>query len=454
MVYTPKKAFVIGVGSTKFDKPRGERDYDALGIEATVKALLDAGITYDAVELATVGYVYGDSTSGQRVLYTIGMTGIPILNVNNNCSTGSSAFVNSVQAIQSGQADCALALGFERMAPGSLSSPWTDRPSPIAGTFTQVLEIEDEKAYPTPEKGPSAARIFGAAGKEYCERYGATNEHMAKISAKNHQHSAKNPYSQFRFAPSWQEVLNARPITRELTLPMCSPTSDGGAAAIVASEEFVRKHKLEDRAIEIVGQAVATDSARLYNDHSRIELAGSDMARRASEKAYKQAGIGPNDVQVIELHDCFAPNELITYDALGLCKPGEAHHIVDKGDNTYGGKWVVNPSGGLESKGHPLGATGLGMIFYLTLQIRGEAGDLQVPNVRNALAHNLGLGGSCVVSILRKPAFYRAGSTTASRAGYDVAREVRRVTRTELDKVRAKQFSDYVPPAVEERARL
>lgn len=286
------------------------------------------------------------------MLYTIGMTGIPILNVNNNCSTGSSAFVSAVQAVQSGQADCSLALGFERMAPGSLSSPWTDRPSPIQGTYMQVLQIEDEKSYPTPEKGPSAGRIFAAAGKEHGERYGSSQEHWAKISAKNHQHSVKNPYSQFRFAPTWQEVLKARPITRELTLPMCSPTSDGGAAAVVASEDFVKKHNLQDRAVEIVGQAVATDSKKLYEDHSRIELAGADMARQAVAKAYKQAGIGPNDVQVIELHDCFAPNELITYESLGLCKTGEAHKLVDNGDNTYGGKWVVNPSGGLESKGH------------------------------------------------------------------------------------------------------
>lgn len=439
---------VVGVGSTKFDKPRGQRDYDSYGVEAATKALLDASITYDQVETAAVGYVYGDSTCGQRTLYHLGMTGIPILNVNNNCSTGSSAFVHAVQAVQSGQVDCAMAVGFEKMMPGSLKTFWDDRVGPISGTHHQLVQIEEENNYPVKEKGPGAGRIFAAAGVEYNEKYGTTTMHWAKISSKNHKHSAKNPYSQFRFAPSPEEVANARQITRELTLPMCSPTSDGGAAAIVVSEDFVRAHGLQDRAVEVAGQAVATDSSKLYDSHSRIELAGSDMARKASAKAYKQAGVTPADIQVIELHDCFAPNEMITYDALGLCKPGEAGKLIDAGDNTYGGKWVINPSGGLESKGHPLGATGLGMIFYLTLQIRGEAGDLQVPNVKNAMAHNLGLGGSCVVSILRKPEFYKKGSTTADRLGYNVANEVRGITEGDLAKVRAKEYSSYIKPAL------
>lgn len=383
------------------------------------------------------------------------MTGIPILNVNNNCSTGSSAFVNAVQSVQSGLVECALAVGFEKMSPGSLKSFWDDRVSPLKGTHQQLVEIEESKHYTTKETGPGAGRIFGAAGLEYNEKYGTSTLHWAKISSKNHKHSAKNPYSQFRFTPSPEEVANARKITRELTLPMCSPTSDGGAAAVVVSEDFVRAHGLEDRAVEIAGQAVATDTSKLYNTQSRIELAGSDMARIASTKAYKQAGVTPNDIQVIELHDCFAPNEMITYDALGLCKPGEAGKLIDAGDNTYGGKWVINPSGGLESKGHPLGATGLGMIFYLTMQIRGEAGNLQVPNVKNAMAHNLGLGGSCVVSILRKPAFYKKGSTAADRLGYNVANEVRGITEADLAKVRAKEYSTYVKPAVDQaQARL
>ena len=222
-----------------------------------------------------------------------------------------------------------------------------------------------------------------------------------------------------------------------------------GAAAIVASEAFVKKHGLEDRAIELAGMGVATDSIRLYEDRSRIELAGADMSRRAAQIAYKQAGIGPKDVQVLELHDCFAPNELVTYPALGLCAEGEAHKLVEQKLNTYndaGKGWVVNPSGGLESKGHPLGATGLGMIKYMVDQLRGDAGALQVKNVQNALTHNIGLGGSCVVTILRRPSFYKAGATnSAKRFGYNAGDNVKSITEDDLNKVKSKQFSDYLP---------
>lgn len=448
MHYPPRKAYIVGVGVTKFDKPRGIRDYPELALEATVKALLDASITYDSVETAACGYVYGDSTCGQRALYQLGMTGIPIINVNNNCSTGSSAFVNAANSVIAGQAECALALGFEKMARGSLTSVWKDRAEPMQGTALQHNELEGEKGYLVQEFGPFSARVFAAAGLEYNEKYGSKPEHIAKIAAKNHQHSVKNPYAQFRSPMTAEEVAKSRKITRELTLPMCSPTSDGAAAAIVASEDFIKKHNLQDRAIELAGFGVATDSVRLYDDRSRIELAGADMSRRAAQIAYKQAGVGPNDIQVIELHDCFAPNELITYDALGLCKEGEAHKLVDNGDNTYGGKWVINPSGGLESKGHPLGATGIGMLFYLTLQLRGEAGQLQVPDVRHAMSHNVGLGGSCVVTVLRRAEFYQKGSTQQQRLGYNVADECRSITKDDLTKVCSKQFSNYLPPAL------
>jgi sterol carrier protein 2 len=238
------------------------------------------------------------------------------------------------------------------MAPGSLGSAWKDRLPPLEGTHRLLTAIENEKNYATKESGPGAGRIFGAAGLEHHERYGSKPEHLFKISSKNHEHSSRNPYSQFRFAPSWEEVAAARKITRELTLPMCSPTSDGGACAIVASEDFVRAHGLEDRAVEVAGWGVATDSPLLYDSRSRIQLAGGDMAQRAGDIAYAKAKVGPNDIQVIELHDCFAPNELITYEALRLAPEGKAHLIVDNKDNTYGGKWVINPSGGLESKGH------------------------------------------------------------------------------------------------------
>jgi sterol carrier protein 2 len=374
------------------------------------------------------------------------------VNVNNNCSTGSSAVAIAANAIMSGQVECALALGFEKMAAGSLGSAWNDRAPPMEGTMSQLFEIEGDKEYEVDDFGPFAARIFGAAGQEYCERYGATWDHIAQISAKNHKHSVNNPYSQFRASPSAEEVSKARKITRELTLPMCSPTSDGGAAVIVASEDFVKANKLEDRAVELAGMGIATDSPRLYEDKSRIELAGADMSRRAAQKAYQQAGVGPKDIQVIELHDCFAANELILYPALGLCAEGDAHKIVEAGDNTYGGKWVINPSGGLESKGHPLGATGVSAVVYLSLQVRGEAGAIQVKDreVKYALSNNVGLGGSAASFILTKPPFYKEGGHNKDRFGYDLASEVRPVSEEELAKVRSKHISDYVPPSLPE----
>ena len=374
------------------------------------------------------------------------MTGVPIINVNNNCSTGSSALALAAQSVQAGQVDCALALGFEKMAPGSLGSAFNDRAAPMEGTISQLFEIEGEKEYKEDDFGPFAARIFGAAGQEYCEKYGANWDHIAEIAAKNHKHSKDNPYAQFRNTPTGAECSKARKITREVTLPMCSPTSDGGAAAVIVSEAFVKKHNLQDRAVELAGIGIATDSARLYEDRSRIELAGADMSRRAAERAYKQAGIGPSDVQVLELHDCFAPNELVTYDALGLCPEGQGHKIVENGDNTHGGKWLINPSGGLESKGHPLGATGIAMVKYMVDQVRGEAGPMQAKNVKNALTHNIGLGGSCVVTVLRKPEFFKDGGKCKDRFGYEAGYECQRISEEDLNKVKSKkQFSEYLP---------
>ncbi|KAG9284637.1 hypothetical protein G9A89_004679 [Geosiphon pyriformis] len=368
------KAYVVGVGMTKFTKPNGLTDYPELGREATVKALLDAGITYDDVQQAIVGYCYGDSTCGQRVLYQLGMTQIPIINVNNNCSTGSTAIFMARQLVEAGIIDCALALGFEKMKSGSLSSHFSDRTNPLDFTVRMLSETRGLV------NAPVAAQIFGNAGIEYCEKYGATPEHMAKIAEKNHRHSSKNPYSQFRDIYTLEEIKFSSKVFGPLTKLQCCPTSDGSAAAVIASEKFVREHYLQDQAIEIVAQSLATDS-HLLLEKSSIELAGADMTRRASEEVFSKAGITPLNVQVVELHDCFSANELITYDALGLSNPGEAHKLIDSGDVSYGGKYVINPSGGLISKGHPLGATGLAQCSELVWQLRGWCGDRQVPNV-------------------------------------------------------------------------
>ena len=394
-----RKVFTVGVGMTKFEKP-GSRDWDYpdMGREAGSKALEDAGISYDAVEQACVGYCYGDSTCGQAAIYELGLTGIPVYNVNNNCSTGSTALYMAKQFVEGGIADCVLALGFEKMEKGSLGIKYTDRKPPIAQHFQTMFEIRG------PGDAPGAPMMFGNAGREHMERYGTTREQFARIAEKNHRHSKNNPYSQFRDEYTLEEILQARVVHEPLTKLQCCPTSDGAAAVVVCSEDFVREHALEAQAIEILGMAMTTDFPSTFEEKSCIKLVGADMTRKAAEMVYEQSGVGPEDVDVIELHDCFSCNEMITYEGLGLCPEGKGGELIDSGAVTYGGSWVVNPSGGLISKGHPLGATGLAQCTELNWQLRGEADDRQVDDARVALQHNLGLGGAAVVAVYRKAA--------------------------------------------------
>jgi sterol carrier protein 2 len=449
-----RRTFIIGVGATQFIKPRGQRQSHDMGFEAATKALLDAGITYDAIEAAWVGYSAGDNCVGQRALYPLGMTGIPITNVNNNCSTGSTALYHANTWVKSGEAECTIALGFEQMKPGSLGSNFPDREYPLlpwVKTTTAIQEISGKV-----NKGPMAAVWFSNGAKEYFDKYGANSQHLAQIASKNHKHSVKNPYSQFRDGWSEEQVLKAPQITNEMTKLMCCPTSDGAACCIVASEAFVRKHKLENQAIEIISQALTTDSSETFETKSAMELVGYSMTKNAADQVFRKAGFkdgqGRDQVGVIELHDCFAANELLTYDALGLCKPGEAHGIVERGDNTYGGKWVINPSGGLEAKGHPIGATGLGMAFYITNQLRNWAGPMQAPGLfdkaygkqgKYGLVHNIGLGGAAVVTLLRRPEFWKEGGEDGrDRLGYNHAHECRTISLADVNRVKSqKQYS-------------
>jgi len=390
------RAYVVGVGMTKFEKP-GARDWDYpdMARESGTKALADAGIGYDDVQQAYVGYVYGESTSGQRAVYELGMTGIPVVNVNNNCSTGSTALFLATQAVRGGLVDCALALGFEKMQKGSLTTSYEDREQPMMKHLLALAELHEFAM-------PAAPYMFGAAGREHMKRYGTTPEQFAKIGEKNHRHSADNPYAQFQDVYTLQEILDAKMIYEPLTKLQCSPTSDGSGAAIIASERFVAEHGLGARAVEIVGQAMVTDLRSTFDDNSAISLVGAQMTREAGRQVYEQAGLGPADVQVVELHDCFSTNELLTYEALGLCAEGEGGKLVDAGDTTFGGRWVVNPSGGLISKGHPLGATGLAQCAELTWQLRGAADQRQVAGVNAALQHNIGLGGAVVVTLYQR----------------------------------------------------
>jgi acetyl-CoA acetyltransferase len=384
---------VAGVGMTKFAKPGQNDPYTDMGAAAVRDALADAGLPYDAVQQAYAGYVYGDSTCGQAALYKVGMTGIPVMNVNNNCSTGSTALFMARQAVDSGAVDVALALGFEHMKPGALTSHWTDRPSPF-----DAFDAETDDLVGHPEI-PLALRYFGGAGKSHMEKYGSTLLDLARIRAKASRHAVNNPLALFRNELTPEDVLESPMIWEGvMTRLMACPPTCGAAAAVVVSEAYAKKHGLGSN-VQIVGQAMTTDYASTFEDHDMMKVVGYDMTAAASKQVQEQTGIGIEDVDVVELHDCFAHNEMITYEGLGLCPKGGASKFIADGDNTYGGKYVTNPSGGLLSKGHPLGATGLAQCYELTRQLRGTAGSTQVEGVRTALQHNLGLGGACVVTM-------------------------------------------------------
>lgn len=436
---TKAPCYVLGVGMTKFIKPRGKVDYTELGFEAGVKAMLDAQINYDDVEQGIACYCYGDSTCGQRVFYQFGMTQIPIYNVNNNCSTGSTGLNLGRTMVSNGAADCVLVVGFEKMFPGSLQSFFQDRTNPTATT------VEMMKATRGITNAPGAAQMFGNAGREYMEKYGAKKEDFAEIARINHEHSKRNPYSQFQDEYTLQQVMDSASIHEPLTKLQCCPTSDGGAAAVLVSEDFLnaRPH-LREQAILIAGQCLATDATSLFS-RSSIDLMGYEMTKNAAKTALAEAGVSVKDVKVCELHDCFSANEMIVIDALGLSEHGKAHEMVRKGDITYGGKMVINPSGGLISKGHPLGATGIAQCAELVWHLRGWANNRLVEGTTVALQHNLGLGGAVVVTVYKRADGKTSESVDSQTVGqknglgYNPAVEAKGFSKAQVNQVRSKQ---------------
>ena len=389
------EVFVSGVGMIPFVKPGTSGTYQEMGEQAVRLALEDSGTTYDQVQQVYAGYVYGDSTCGQAAVYRLGMSGIPVINVNNNCSTGSTALFLARQAIEGGVAECVLALGFEQMNPGSLGAVFEDRPNPLEKFIESANEIEGKSEVPV------ALRLFGGAGLEHQKKYGTRDETFARVSQKARLHAKHNPRAIFRDEVSIEEVLSSPPMHGVLTRLQCCPPTCGAAAALLISEKFAKKHGLRSD-VKMTGQSMTTDFPSSFEGKTMMQIVGSDMSQAAANDLYERTGIGPDDVDVVELHDCFTSNEIITYEALQLTEEGGSEQFVSDGDNTYGGKVVVNPSGGLLSKGHPLGATGLGQCAELVWQLRGEAGPRQVEGARVGLQHNLGLGGACVVSLYQK----------------------------------------------------
>jgi acetyl-CoA acetyltransferase len=299
------------------------------------------------------------------------------------------------QAIKAGVVDCVLVVGFEQMQKGALGSKWDDRTSPMDKHAMVMNDIQGfAQAVPT-------AQFFGGAAREYRWKYGTKRETFAKISEKARKHASNNPYALFNTLLSVEEILESPEVFDPLTRYQCCPPTCGAAAAVLASDAFVKKNSIE-RPVYIAAQAMTTDTASTFESGSMIKAIGYDMAKNAAAQIYEQASLGPEDVDVVELHDCFTANELLTYEAIGLCKEGEAEKFIWDGDNTYGGKFVTNPSGGLLSKGHPLGATGLAQCTELVWQLRGQAEKRQVENAKVALQHNLGLGGACVMTLYRR----------------------------------------------------
>jgi sterol carrier protein 2 len=386
------KVIIGGVDMVKFVKPGSQQPFRVMAAKAIKGAIQEAGIDPLLIEQAYAAYIYGDTTCGQHALYDVMQTGIPVINVNNACASGSTALFLARQAVKSGAVECALAFGFEEMQRGALGPVYRDREFSI-DRFGMML---DEWGYPP---APVAIRCFGAAGDYYLKKYDAKAEIFAKVAVKTRSHAVHNPCSLFTETVSEEEVMHAPELYGGyLTRLMSCPPTCGAGAAIVCSETFAKMHGISN-GTEIIGQAMATDTAKTWTDP--IELVGADMTRRAAQKVYEEAGLGPESVQVVELHDCFTPNEVISYEALGLCAEGEATGFMADGDNTYGGRFVVNPSGGLMSKGHPIGATGLAQCFELCRQLRGNAASRQVEGARVALQHNIGLGGAAVVTMYR-----------------------------------------------------
>jgi acetyl-CoA acetyltransferase len=391
------KAYIGGAAMVEFRKPGASEPYEIMAGKAVAAALADAGVPLSKIQQAYASYIYGDSACGQAALYQVGYPGIPIFNVNNNCSSGSTAIFLARQAVESGAIDCALAFGFEQMQPGALKAHWDDRTSPGRVVLHALLKVR-----PNTEPGLGAPMLFGSAGFEYLEKYGASPDLFAKVAVKSRRHAANNPYALFTTPLTVEDVM-ASPVVygESLTRLMCCPPTCGAAAVVIMSNRFAKQNGISNL-VEIAGQGMATDTETLFE--SARNVVGQDYARRAAKIAYEAAGIGPEDAHVVELHDCFTPNEVVAYEALGLCGEGDATRFVNDGDNTYGGKVVVNPSGGLMSKGHPIGATGIAQCVELVWHIRGQAAKRQVEGARVALQHNIGVPGAAVVTVYKAAA--------------------------------------------------
>ncbi len=373
---------MVGANMIKFGR-YPDKDVVQLAADATIGALKDAGISINEVEMVASGNLYqSNAMIGQRIMKEIGATGVPVVNVTNACATGSTAFREAYLAIASGMYDVALAIGSEQMGKmGLLGAGGGNRDYSTEGVMGTGL----------------MPGVFGQAGVEHMRKYGTKMEHFAKIAVKNHKHSIHNPYAQYNVETPLEDVMNARMIAWPNTLYMCCPTGDGAAAAVLMSAEKARQHTTNP--VWVAASALTSDP---WQERNPTMFDVNTVTRNAAKQAYDQAGIGPEDLTQVELHDCFATAELIHYENLGLCGDGEAGEFIDRGDPWVGGRIPVNASGGLLSKGHPLGATGVANIVEIVWHLRGQAGGRQVENSKVGLAHVIGLGSACTIHIIKK----------------------------------------------------
>ena len=374
-----RDVFVGGVGMIRFGR-YPDRDVPDLGAEAALLALKDAGLGIRDVELLAAGCLFqANAMVGQRILQQIGQTGIPVVNVANACATGSTAFREAWVAVASGMHEVALAVGVEQMGKMGLLGAGG------GGTGIRTEGVVGSGLMPA---------VFGQAGMEHMRRYGTTQEQFARVAVKNHRHSTRNPLSQYRDDVSLEQVLAARMVAYPNTLYMCCPTGDGAAAAVLVSAARARALGAK---VKVLASVLTSDP---WTERDLTLPDVSTLTRNAARQAYEQAGVGPDDLDLVELHDCFATAELLHYENLGLCADGDAGRLIDEGQTAHGGRIPVNVSGGLLSKGHPLGATGIANIFEVTTHLRGAAGERQVEGARVGLAHVIGLGSACTIHIL------------------------------------------------------
>lgn len=375
-----RDVYVLGVGMIKFGR-YPDKDVPQLGGEAALLALKDAGLSIKDIEMLVCGNLFqANAMNGQRVLQQIGQTGIPVINVSNACATGSTAFREAYIGVASGMYDVTMAVGVEQMGKmGLLGGGARSGGESVEGILGSGL----------------MPAVFGQAGVEHMRKYGTTAEQFAKISVKNHKHSVHNQLSQYQVEVKLEDVLNARMVAYPNTLYMCCPTGDGAAAAILVSADKMKQY--HNKPVKVAASVLTSDP---YTERDLTMPDVNTLTKNAAKQAYEKAGLGPKELDLVELHDCFATAELLHYDNLGLCGEGEGGRMIDEGRTALGGDIPVNVSGGLLSKGHPLGATGVANIYELVTQLRGQAGARQVEGAKVGLAHVIGLGSACTIHIL------------------------------------------------------